>query len=719
MNKQILYDKILSVTLYHPPRIAAATYVTQVVQGYEQTVLDGKKLLYSQQLGREMGPSLIKPVLGGSFYNTTATIEFYEGNTRKVFAGYRRKADGKEYAVYKDIRASGRVYTVDTLEQMKKGRAANGTVFQTGDRIKVKEDGSKWNVFVKGTFNPDELVTQRLTQTTLTEEEAETLTIDCTKSGLKPDMSLSINLLPGQNCYGAVLKIRNLNLANKDIRVWTRMVITAGYRTGAKATYTCPIFASYIEEPNPDGITTFEGITVGTAENVLNDQYIEIIFLQEKMTLLELTEGVAKGISDSVKVHCYIDEDIMNETINMKKQTVYAQNGAAVLSWLQTTISKFIDNIAEMKGLPHMSAFLQLVGDELQIIALNGPNKKPEMVENIVNLDMVSGATFNGTALTVIAPWNPALQPGGLFYMPPEFINGSKLPNTLPTEDYRNEDNLYRALTISIQFASVENTNKMTILAVPSQWAGELPTSKTTEMSGDMLAQVIAVDANNAGHRTIQVGNTGAEEVSKVNNISQADATNKKMFDTNQDLLEFWGAWTTIRIDNGMGRGCISKALEYYFHDYPSGPHLTGGKGDDKQTNFYKPEQYFKDKNYQNAVDHFQSNGCWSNMLWWPLTVVGTYWRKWADDKNGVSNNWADIDPKNPDKIKKDLTDLYVPVWSGSWESQLTKLTMIKDIWKYAYQEYQEAYATEKYILLMWRAMYYYLGGTEELPDPK
>jgi hypothetical protein len=48
----------------------------------------------------------------------------------------------------------------------------------------------------------------------------------------------------------------------------------------------------------------------------------------------------------------------------------------------------------------------------------------------------------------------------------------------------------------------------------------------------------------------------------------------------------------------------------------------------------------------------------------------------------------------------------------------LPKLIAIRDIWKYAYQEYQEAYKTEKYILLMWRAMYYYLGGTEELPDP-
>lgn len=709
MNRQVLYDKEISVTLYHPPRSVVATYTSQIVQGYSQTVLDGKKLLYSQQVQKEDDPAL-----GGSFYNVTATIEFYEGNTRKVFAGYRKKADGKEYAVYKNIRASGKVHSVNTIEDMKKGRAADGTIFQTGDIVKVKEDKSRWNVFVRGTFDPAELIVKTDTQTTITEEEAETLTIACTKSGLKPDMSLSINLLPGQNCYGAVLKVRNLNLANKDIRAWTRMVITAGYRTGAKASYTCPIFASYIEEPNPDGITTFEGITVGTAESVLNDQYTEIVFLQEKMTLLELTEGVAQGISATVKVHCYIDDRIMNETINMKKQTVYAQNGAAILSWLQTTISKFIETISVNLGLPRMSAFLQLVGDELQIIALNGPNKKLGPVQNIVNLDMVSGATFNGTALTVIAPWNPALQPGGLFYMPPEFINGSKLPNTLPTEDYRNENNLYRALTISVSFASVENENKMTILAIPAQWVGELPSSKTTEMSGDMLAQVIASDANDVGHKTIKVGNTGKQEAANVNNISQADATEYKMFDDFHNLLEIWGAWTTIQVDVELGRGCVSKVLEYYFHTYPNGPHLIPDeKGNNKQSRFYEPESYFREKGYQKALDHFQGGGCWSNMLWWPLTVVGTYWRRWADEKNNISHNWAKVDPKNPDFIEKDKTNLYIPVWSGSWESQLQKLTLVKDIWKYAYQEYKKIYEPSMYI--MWRAMYYYLGGTDEL----
>ena len=710
MNRQVLYDKEISVTLYHPPRIVEATYTSQVVQGYSQTVLDGKKLLYSQQVQKEDNPAL-----GGTFYNVTATIEFYEGNTRKVFAGYRKKADGKEYAVYKNIRASGRVHIVNTIEDMKKGRAADGSIFQTGDIVKVKEDKSRWNVFVRGAFNPDEVNIKTDTQTTITEEEAETLTIACTKSGLKPDMSLSINLLPGQNCYGAVLKVRNLNLVNKDIRVWTRMVITAGYRTGAKASYTCPIFASYIEEPNPDGITTFEGITVGTAESVLNDQYTEIVFLQEEMTLLELTEGVAKGISDTVKVHCYIDDDIMNETIHMKKQTVYAQNGAAILNWLQTTISKFIETISEKLGMPRMSAFLQLVGDELQIIAINGPNKQLGLIENIVNLDMVSGATFNGTALTVIAPWNPALQPGGLFYMPPEFINGSKLPNTLPTEDYRNEDNLYRALTISVSFASVENENKMTVLAIPAQWVGELPSSKTTEMSGDKLAVALSRDVNIVGTKKIEVGKTGEEDTSEINNIYSAPATDHQMFDSNEgrDLLTIWGSWTTILVDRDMGRGCISKALEYYFHSYPSGPHLVPDtKGDDQQTRFYKDRDYFQEKGYQKALDHFQSQGCWSNMLWWPLTVVGTYWRKWIDDQSNISNNWATVDPKDPDKVDN-LTNLYVPEWAGSWESQLPKLTQVRDIWKYAYQEYKDIY--EPWIYYMWRAMYYYLGGTDEL----
>ena len=403
MLRSLLYDKEISVTLYRPARVQKVRYHTQVVQGYGETVLNGKKMLYTTTGDIDKK----SPVLGTSTPVTTG-IEFYEGNARKVFMGYKTGKDGKEKAVYKNIHFSGATYRMDTIEQMKTGFAPTGTIFKTGDRIRIKADGSIWTAVVSEGYKGTPSVWGETEETI--EEDAETLTIKCTDSGMKPDMALSINLLPGQNCYGTVLKIRNLNLDSVDIRAWSRMMITAGYRTGKKATYICPIFTSYIESPNPDGITTFEGITVGTAEDTLNDQYIEIRFVKEEMDLDTLIRQVAPAISSNIEVSIAIDDSIVKANadgtnlIKVKKQTVYAKNGLAVLNWLQSTVSAFVAEITKQDDDSYTSVFMQLVDNTLEVIALNGPNKTPERIENIVNLDMVTGATFNGTALTVEAP---------------------------------------------------------------------------------------------------------------------------------------------------------------------------------------------------------------------------------------------------------------------------------------------------------------------------
>lgn len=707
MDRQLLYDKIIDVTLYRPPHTTKATYTTQVVQGYKETVLDGRKLLYSAQESSEGDKSL------SGTSPTSASIAFYESGITKVFTGYKGEGSDNVKAVYKKIKYSGKTFKVDTIEQMKTGFAPDGTLFNTGDRIRVKENGTTWTVFTRWDFQGKELETVKKEESI--EEPAETLYIECTKAGLKPDMSLSINLLPGQNCYGAVLKIRNLNLDSVNIRQWSRMTIKAGYRTGATAQYTCPIFSSYIEAPNPDGITTFEGITVGTAEDALNNQPIEIMFHESEMDLDTLIHEIAPAISPSLAVSIAIGDEIAkanekrDNLISITEQTVYAQNGMAVLNWLQTTVSKFVETLTRDKDTgAYTSVFMQIVDGTLEVIALNGPNKMPERVQQVINLDMVTGATFNGTALTVDAPWNPALQPGGLFYMPPEFIYGSKLPNMLPTEDYRNEDNLYRALTMSVSFASVENVNKMTVLAVPAQWAGELPNNRTTSMRGDLFAAAMATGAP-AAERSIEVGDTGNRKASTVNNISKQDVTNKNMFDKFSDINATWGSWIAEKIDVTKGY-CLSDIIEYYLFYSDNGPHLVSGKGEDKESAYWRSEEDFKDENNQKALQFFQDAGCKANVVWWPLVIVGTYWKKKIDDREKASNNWDNVKPDNPDLIHENKS-LYMPVF-GTWSGMELKLKKIKDIWKYAYQEYGKK---KPDLCKIWRAMYYYLGGTDEL----
>lgn len=694
MVETFLYDKEISVTLYKPPKSTWPGFKSSIVQGYQGGVLSGKKLLYNSNVGDIADVSPLDMQLP-----QTASIEFYEGSTAKVFAGYKKDRSGKDVVTYRKIKFSGNVHKVNTIEQMKTGRSSAGNMFMTGDRIYVVEDRTTWTaVLYKGG--------QELTYGEAEEQYADTLTIATTNSGLKPDMALTISLLPGQNCYNAVLKIRNLNIDAVSIREWTRMEITAGYRTGKKVKFICPIFTSYIESPNPDGITTFEGITVGTAEDSVSTQFIEIRFVQNKMKLSDLIREVAPAISPNIEVDIMVDSKIMNEEITISRQTVYSQNGLAVLNWLQSTISAFVEAISLRLNGEKTSIFMQLVDNRLEVIALNGPNKMVDKVRGVVNLDMVSGATFNGTALTVEAPWNPDLRPGGLFYMPPEFIYGSKLPNVLPTSDYRNESNLYRALTMSLAFGSVEGTNKMTILAVPAQWAGEIRNNKTTEMTGEMFAQTLAANTDIV-QDSIEIGKSDVD-IGDLNKIDKAVATGKKMYDaySGEALITAWGSWISVDINTD----CLSVVLERYLIKDPTGPRLIEGKGKNKETRYYKTLEDFENESNAMAQSHFSNNGCWANAVWWPLVVVGTYWRRQIDIKAGVSNNWSKTDPKNPDSIDANKA-LYIPVFS-TWTSMEAKLKSVRGIFKYAYQEYGKRYGD---LANTWRTMYYYLGGTDDI----
>lgn len=694
MVSTLLYDKEISVTLYRPPQATKPMYETSIAQGYQEKSLSGRKILYNANIGTIIDNSVV-----GEALPQTASIEFYEGSTAKIFAGYGKDKSGRDVALYRRVKFSGNVYKVDTIEQMKQGRSPAGNTFMTGDRIYVRETKQTWTaILYKGG--------QALSYEETEEAWADTLTIASTNSGLKPDISMSISLLPGQNCYGATLKIRNLNIDAVRIREWTRMEITAGYRTGKKVKYICPIFTSYIESPNPDGVTVFEGITVGTAEDSITTQFIELRFVQDEMTLYDLIHQVAPAISPNISVNIMIDEKLLKEhKVKISKQTVYSQNGLAVLNWLQSTVGAFVEAITLRDYGEKTSIFMQLVDNELEIIALNGPNKMVDKVRSTVNLDMVTGATFNGTALTVEAPWNPDLRPGGLFYMPPEFINGSRLPNVLPTSDYRNDENLYRALTMSVQFGSVESTNKMTILAVPAQWSGELPSHKTTNLTGESFARALAASAQTI-QASRQIGKADVD-IGDLSRVTKDIATNKKMYDaySEETLIAAWGSWTDVRINAGDS---LSVILRRYLLEDLQGPRLVkGAKGIGNEENYYRPITDFK--NNALATNHFSDNGCWSNAVWWPLVMVGTYWRWQRDVKAGVDNKWNTAGPDNPDLVKQDLY-LYIPVFS-TWAAMEAKLKSIKDIFKYAYQEYGK-YGN---LANTWKTMYYYLGGTSDL----
>ena len=687
MLNQVLYDRIISVTLYKKAVSQQRTIQVHRSMGYGETRVQGRKVLFSKGANDHDKNT-------GHALNTS--ILFYEGSSYYTYSNFKNRKG--RYVRHK---ATGPLYKFNTMDEMKRGIHPDGSLMQTGDRAYILETRKTWTAVVTGSA-------EALLDSTVTSEGyRETLTIVCPDKGLKPDMLFSVNLLPGQNCYKAVLKIRNLNIKSADIRMWDKMEIIAGYRSGSTARFICPIFASYIESPNPDGITVFEGITVGQLESQMFDKAIEIVFAQDHVTLDSLIRSVADGIMSGLNVVSTLPKEYETLEVTISKQSVYAENGLAVLNWLQSTVASIVEEQSGGKS----SALVQLMGNELNVLIISGDNAIPFSTEKIISLNMVSGATFNGTALTVEAPWNPGLKPGALFYMPPQFIQGSHLPNVLNESNYRNKDNLYRVLTMSIIFGTTDGNNKMSVLAVPAQYAGQSSITQTTEMLPEQYAALKTAEREivNGKELTIRVGETNGVETAAMEIVTKK--TGISMFDAHKNLPGF--AFTALTVnstgtkDDEDTGNCLSVIGEYYCCRYRNGPRLNMKKtGTAADCGRYRMSRDELENVSALAATHPQNEGIPCYTLWWPLIAVATYWRWQEDEASGMSNNWMHIDLSNPDYLVNKKA-LYVPVFNG-YEA----LRGVKDIYKDAYNDYKEKYPSYS---AQWRAMYYMLGGTDDL----
>lgn len=678
MLREILYDREISVSLYKPVQVTPVAYSSVLSNGYGNHPI---------------------PI----------AVNFYEGDERIIFVGYTNEEDEggtTQYALYKRIIATGAVYKFRTLEEMQRGLRPDGSVMQTGDKVYVIDEKRSFNVY--STVGGQTVNTQEADIRT----PVTVLHLKCTPGGLKPDMSFKISLLPNQNCYAATLRIKNFNIDMVNIRNWTKMVIKAGYRTGRTVQYTCPIFSSYVESPNPDGIVVFEGLTVGVAEDILENKTYEIHFNKDEIALTELVENIAKGIHPSCQADIAIDEDYVDLPISIPSKVVYAQNGLAIINWLQSTLSSAVETASG----GNVSVFIQFIDGRLEVLTISGKQPKLQSFEGIINLDMVTSVVFNGTALTVIAPWNPTLRPGDLFFMPPEFINGAKLPNIIPTTAYRNEHNLYRAITIDVEFASVEQTNKMTILAVPAQYADKIPSTSTTSMTADTYARMLTEEQTTA-KRSINVGDVKTEDIKASSKVEEKPKTGMELLDEHDDIITQWGgegSWTSITVDTTTMGTCISSIAFYYTYIYENGPKLgpAGSKGIDKERSYYETKEWLEKNVSKKAGDKVQNTGIGAATLWWPMIAVGTYWRRYKDNEAGIQNNWTKIKLSNLNFLEANKA-VYVPVFpSGTWRQNRSRFSAIKDIWKDAYKNYAADYPD---IAPAWRAMYYYLGGTDDI----
>lgn len=687
MLNSVLYDRQIELRLFSTKNTREIVQVSNDLS----TVYTGKK-----------APAIHRASLGLGDQKSR-TIQIIEGYSH-TYNDTKVNNEGTRITTRKTFHARGPLFKVNTMSEMRSGmRPGTRAPYQLGDKIYVRENKTKWHVFTSLAEGTVEGVTDPAYSITSAPAINPEFVIGSPKAGMKPNITFSINLLPNQNCYRAIVRVKNLIIPGVNVRDWDQMEITAGYGSGLFASFTCPIFTSYIESPNPDGVTVFEGITVGQASGVLQSSFIKVSFLGTQVTLDSLVRECARGIAPNVDVKITIPDEIMKETVvKILKQDVYAENGLALLSWLQTTVTKIL------KEQHNISALLNFMNGTLLLMSIDGVNKIPEVRENVVNLDMVSGATFNGTALTVEAPWNPALRPGDLFYMPPSFINGSKLPNSLDPSTYMNEENMYRVLTMSISFSTVEKANNMSILAVPAQYVEKFTTNAISEMSAEQYAryrQKLIGDGSTTN--SIEIGDPAAEDqVAKQITESSVPKAQVEMFDANRAAVASMSS-DAFTIPPGS---CLSSIARQIGTDSISSP---------KDRTFNPTREELQNSGIPRITEallHYQSSGIPFDVLWWPLIAVATYWSKVQADETGLSHNWESIDLINPDLIHEGK-QLFVPrvTLSGDHNQYYrTLLGPVKNIYKDAYNNYGGKKGYESW-RIQWRAAYYYLGGTDDL----
>lgn len=352
-------------------------------------------------------------------------------------------------------------YTFDSDDEFR----AELDNFQAGDNIYFRHGHSrqKWHIALASTEG---------------NYLRRTFTITCPKMGVKPDISLKITTLPNQLCCKATVRVCNMCFESLDVRQWTDMRVTAGYSSGARATFDIPIFTSFIEDPAPNGYTVFMGVTVGEMSNPLKNHVVGIDFTGvEDFTVEELIAKISLYVCTSAQgqVTNYLCNKLNNVTITSPKSIVKFDNSYALLHWLQEILTNAFKAYKDENGVsPHIIVQISTSGDSLYIFSTTCGNKPINDVHttdvSVVDLTAVSKASFDGTACTIEAPWNPALGPGDLFTMPPTFITGKHLPNIMGEELYRNSKDLYRVIKQTISFRTVGNENTMSLIALPEQY---------------------------------------------------------------------------------------------------------------------------------------------------------------------------------------------------------------------------------------------------------
>jgi hypothetical protein len=307
---------------------------------------------------------------------------------------------------------------------------------------------------------------------------------------LKPDIQLSLNMIQGGIATEFKLVIGNF-VPPTDIGDYTTLVIKAGYRTKLETReFTCAIFSSYVETPNPNGKMVFNGLVGNWFINNLRESARNIIFKKAKVTVAELLYGIVEGKDKNGMIEApsikggglnlklvmdlptWIKEDELDiGGSGTNPLTYWVESGYACLNWLMDRISTYSNQLVllrQKEGKPDYESYriLMWLDDDTLRVGMKGYSGIKDTTKiRWVDLNRVTMVSFQGAALNVIAPWNPSLVPGDLFHMQSRYFRGRLTTQSIRAAA-KDPNDLYRVITMNVIFDTNGSNNTMKILAV-------------------------------------------------------------------------------------------------------------------------------------------------------------------------------------------------------------------------------------------------------------
>jgi len=274
------------------------------------------------------------------------------------------------------------------------------------------------------------------------------------KTGIKPNIAFSMNLLPSGNTSKISVKITNM-YSSINIARYKYVRIRAGYRSGLYQDISAEIMDSYVEKPNPEGITIFN-CTFGTVSGMYDKDEPVTVSFKAGLKVKDLFNVLTSAFG--LKLQMSLPEVWKNVEFTPRAYTQDYRNALEMWSDIKTKLGI----TSEVLGLPRL--YTSVTGNTFYVLSmLEGSDKETSVV-----LDKVSNAYLMGGAVMVNAPWLPTLQPGALFKMDTRFFRG-RIGNL----QIGGERKLYRAYSIDVGF-STTNENYMKVnatdLSISKDW---------------------------------------------------------------------------------------------------------------------------------------------------------------------------------------------------------------------------------------------------------